>query len=190
MADDDLIELRPPAPGRVVPTTWGDVEIGNIVIDQKDRMHYVQKADSGWVQLKAVRTGEVAAVKRPLYTTAVRIYEPSEEECFAILNTELGAKFLMKDIEDREHTIARRLVWRMDPMKRDAKHLRDHLDMIHGVNVDDVLRKHDGTKVNPASRATKKAKLDELAELHDLVHDDPHAWPQSFPHHHARIQED
>lgn len=184
------IELRPPARGRVIDTTWGEVEVGNVVIDKKDRMHYVQKADSGWVQLKAVLDGATAAVKRPLYTTTVRIYEPSEEEALTILETELGAKFLMRDIEQREHTIARQLLWRMDPMARNAKHLRDHLDLIHAVNVDDVLRKHDGTKVNPKNKSQKQAALDELATVHDLVHDDPHAWPMAFPHHHARIQED
>lgn len=181
--------------GRVEPTTWGEVGIGSIVRDKRDRFHTVVDEKAGWLQLSAVRTGEITAVRRPAPDVPVDIYVPSEDEALRLLHAELGA-FFLRDIEDREHTVARTLRWRMDPMPPNATLLRDHLDMIHQINVNDVLRRHvkalEDRKAGKTKEAKKEAALraeaaiSELFAAHDEAHSDPQLWPMAFPHYHQK----
>lgn len=186
--------------GHVEPADWADVTLGHIVQDKKDRMHTVVgvSPDGSKVKLNACRTGEEVILSRP--SGAVNIYVPSESECKLLLLEELGARIL-RDIEDREHTIARSLLWRLDPVARTAKSLRDHMDMIHGeVYAEDQLYRHQkGVDLQKSAKARhdadgekegarlKKASLDMLAQMHDEMHADPHLHPMGFPHHHAKI---
>lgn len=181
---EETIKLRLREPGAMQTITWGELKVGHIMRDERDLMHTVVNDLRGWVQLKSVRTGELSPRRRPAPDTPVDIYVPSEEECLVLLREDLGARML-RDVERREHTIARRLNWRLEPVANNAKALRDHLDMIHAVNVDDVLRKHSGTPVNPAPKGQKAAALAELRRLHDLTHEDPETWPMVFPHIHT-----
>lgn len=165
-------------------TTWGRVEVGHIVRDKNDRIHTVVDERGNWLRLVACRTGADSTVIRPPGDQAVDIYVPTEEEAIDLLSADLGARYL-RMIEDREHTIARASRWKMEVLPRKAIAIRDHLDMIHQVNVDDVVRKWRGTEANPAKPAQKKAALDELVRAHEEVHADPTTWPQSFPHIHT-----
>lgn len=179
-----MTELRQREPGKIEPSTWGEVTVGNVVQDKRARLHTVLNDAAGWVQLKAVRAGEIVAVRRPPPETPVNIYVPSEDECLVLLREDLGARLLF-DIEERERSIAKALNWRVEPVANRAQALRDHLDMLHGINVDDVLRKHTGTKVNPAPKGQKAASLKELRDLHDEAHSDFDLWPMAFPHIHT-----
>jgi hypothetical protein len=182
MGDEDTLE--PVQQGEVQPTTWGEVAVGHIVRDKKFRMHTVVDERAGWLQLSAVRTGEVSTIRRPAPDTPVDIYVPSEQECLIALGS-LGPRYL-RDVEDREYTKTRSLMWRLDPVARSAKALRDHLDMIHGdVKVEDVVYAHNTAREKKDSPRAK-AKLQELVDLHDEMHADPHLWPQAFPHHHKK----
>lgn len=91
----------------------------------------------------------------------------------------------LREIEDRERTVARAALFRVDPIPRKAVALRDHIDWLHGVNVDDVLRRHNGTPTSPASKEAKKASVEELCQAHDEMHERPDLWPHSLPHHHS-----
>jgi hypothetical protein len=173
--------------GHVEATTWGEVAVGHIVRDQKDRFWTVVDERDGWLRLLGARTGESSSIKRPAGDTPTWIYVPSESEMLNLVQEELGAR-IIRLIEEREHTISRQKVWRQDPIPRNAHALQNHLDMLHGVNVDDVLRKWRGTEVKPSGPGAKKKALDELCELHDETHSDPHLWPAPWPHHHAGIE--
>jgi len=170
-------------PGHVEEVSWSDVGLGTIVRGKGDRMHTITREEQGWIELKAVKDGQRAVIKKPT-TGTVWAYVPSEDEALIMLNEGLGARML-QDIEMREHSIARALNWRMEPVKRTAQVLQNHLDMIHGIKVDDVLRRWQGTQANPATKQTRKQKLDELANLHDEAHADPDLWPMAFPHVHT-----
>lgn len=177
-------DLKRREPGQIEPSTWGEVGIGNIVRDKRGRLHTIVNDAAGWVQLKSVRVGEVVAVRRPAPETPVDIYVPSEEECLVLLREDLGARMLF-DIEERERSIAKALTWRVEPVANRAQALRDHLDMLHGINVDDVLRKNKGTEANPAPKGQRAAALKELRDLHDEAHSDHDLWPMAFPHVHT-----
>lgn len=169
-------------PGRMQRTTWGEVAVGHIVRDRNDRLWKVTKEGYGWVQL--TRGDEVVPMRKPDSINVVHIYVPSDEEALDLLDAVLGARKL-RIIEEREHTIARQLNWRMEPVARNARTLRDHLDLVHQVPVDDVLRRWAGTEANPATPKTRKQALDELAEAHDYAHANPDHFPQPFPHVHT-----
>lgn len=177
-------ELQPDI-GRMESTTWGGVMVGHIVRDQRDRLHTVVVAGPAIVEMIDAQ-GSRASIRRPLPERPVDIYVPSETERLQLLHQELGARIL-RDIEEREHTVARTLTWRLDPIARRLVVLRDHLDWMHGVNVDDVLRKGTGTKINPADAKAKKVSVEELCRLHDETHERPDLWPHSFVHYHAKI---
>ncbi len=185
---EEIIELRQREPGAIQAITWGELAVGHVYRDEKDLFHWVVQDKQGWVQLKSIRTGELIPLRRPAPDTPVDIYVPSEEECLVLLDEHLGAR-LLRDIERREHTIARRLNWRMEPLPNNAKALQGHIDMIHAVNVDDVLRKWKGTEANPSDRKTKAAALAELRQAHDEMHADPDTWPMVFPHVHTLEKE-
>lgn len=170
--------------GEMRQVTWGEVGLGNIVRDKVDRLHLVTKEGAGWVQLEAVKDGATAAMRKPASINNVWIYVPSETECRILLDKELGAR-LLRQVEDREHTKARALTWRVEPVKRGVVSLRDHIDFLHGVNVDDVLRRHNGTAANPSNKERKKASLEELVMAHDEMHADPDLWPHAKAHHHG-----
>lgn len=170
--------------GAIETTTWGQVGIGSIVRDKRGRLHTIIAEVEGWLRLRSAHPVTDTSVRRPADDGPVDIYVPSESEATALLNEALGARHL-KDIEGREFTIARRLNWRLEPVARKAKDLRDHIDMIHAVNVDDVLRKHKGTEVNPSNPGRRKAAIDELVEAHETMHDNPGDWPHAFPHMHT-----
>lgn len=186
----DLVR-RPP--GEVVEVPWADVGFGSIVRGKGDRMHTITREEQGWIELKAVKDGQRVVIKKPTEGT-IFAYVPSEEEALILLNEELGAR-LLRDIEEREHSIARALNWKMEPCASTPQALRDHLDMIHNINVDDVFRraqggtekeKKDMSKEGKAARRQRKIDaLAELRNLHDEAHTDPSLWPMRFPHTHT-----
>lgn len=171
-----------PERGHMEPTTWSRVEVGHIVRDQTDRFHTVLEIDHTLVKLKAAEHGVENVLLRPSDDRPVDIYVPSEQEALNLLDRELGARVL-RDYEEREHTIAQR--WRSpSPVGPKAVDIRDHIDMLHGVKVDDVLRKGAGTKVNPADKKQRAASLQELRDAHAEMHTHPGTWPMAFPHTH------
>lgn len=168
-------------------TTWGHVETGTVVRDKKDHLWIVGPADDGRLLLTPAHgRGDPILATRPPSDREVDIYVATEAEALALLHEELGARHL-RDIEEREHTIARALNWRVDPVRRNLTALRDHISWLHGFNVDDVWRKGTGTDVNPVDAKGKRASVDELCRAHDEAHADPETWPHSRPHHHAQI---
>lgn len=175
--------------GEIQSTTWREVGVGNIVRTPDLHMHSVVQEKQGWLLLERLgRKGEgletTPIPKHKQLDEPVEIYVPSEEECLNLLEKELGARML-REIEDREQTLSRRLNWRVEPVAASAKAMQTHIDMIHGVNVDDVLRKWQGTDVNPASKEQKRKSLAELRQAHDEMHADPDLWPMPFPHIHT-----
>jgi hypothetical protein len=164
--------------------TWGDVQLGDIVQDKNGRLHIVNGVYPN-VILLSTRL-DLHELKRPPDDRPVGIYYASEAEQADMAPEEMRHRML-RDIEERERTIARAALFRVDPIPRKAVALRDHIDWLHGVNVDDVLRRHNGTPVNPASKDAKKNAIEELCEAHDEMHLRPDLWPHSLPHHHARI---
>ena len=168
------------------PTTWGEVRIGDTVRDKEDRLWAVLDDHLGTLVLGSAHPRRETTMRRPDDDRPVDVYVPTETEAINLLDEELGARILV-DIERREHTIARALNWQVSPVARKAVALRDHLDWLHGINVDDVLRKHTGTAANPSSPARKKATVEELAQLHDEAHADPDTWPHAMAHFHAPI---
>lgn len=171
--------------GKMQPTTWGEIELGHIVRDQKDRLHTVIADDSDvTVTLRSAHPAKEVVMRRPPADRPVDIYVPSEEEALTLLGEVLGTRIL-RDIEEREHSIARALTMRLEPVPNKAQFLQNHLDMLHAINVDDVLRKNKGTEANPASRKTKADTLAELRDLHDEAHADPGLWPMAFTHVHT-----
>lgn len=169
--------------GHVEEVDWTDVGFGSIVRGKGDRMHTITREEQGWIELTAVKDGAVTKIKKPT-TGKVGAYVPSDEEALTLLNAELGAR-LLRDIEEREHSIARALNMRLEPVPNKANFLQNHLDMLHGINVDDVLRKHRGTEANPATKRTRAETLAELRNLHDEAHADPDLWPMAYAHVHT-----
>ena len=178
-----MTDLQPRKPGAIEQITWGQVAVGHILRLDGDRFHTVMQDKQGWVQLKSVHLENLWPMRRPDPAEPVDIYVPSEDEALALLHERVGA-MILRDIESREHSIARALQWQMEPIANTAAALRDHLDWMHGINVDDVLRHHAGTKVNPVPKGQKAAKLQELRGLHDEAHEDPDTWPMSRAHSH------
>lgn len=170
--------------GRVVDLTWGEVKVGDTVLDKTGRMHIVQVETRDEVLLLSAHPVGEVWINRPSAERAVQVYRPSEQEALVLLQDELGAR-LLRDIEEREHTLARRAHFRVDPIKRTATALRDHISWLHGFNVDDVWRKHAGTDANPSDKERKKASIEELCQAHDEAHERPDIWPHDIPHHHA-----
>jgi len=194
MPEPDEEGLLPMIRGQVEPSDWSAIDVGHIVQDKKDRMHTVLDVspDKTMIKLKAARTGEEVVMRRP--AGEVNIYVPSEQECYGLLHADLGASYL-RDIEHREHIVAKALLWRMDPIPNNPTALRDHIDMAHQVYVNDVLGRYtsgaeqlkgiDPEKKKKGARK-KKASLEELRAAHDEFHSDPHLWPQAIVHHHAK----
>lgn len=186
-------ELVRRQPGHMEQIPWPHVDIGHVVRLDKDRMWTVTDRKQGWIKRRAVKDGEIVVEKQPTSGMA-DIYVPSEDECVILLHDELGAR-LLRDIEEREHSIARALTWRMEPLASTPLDLRDHLDMIHNIPVDDVYRRAGGgteaerkDKSKAGTAARRQRKIDALAEmrsLHDQAHDDPALWPMRFPHVHT-----
>jgi hypothetical protein len=177
-----MADLLAPDRGQMEQTTWAEVTVGHIVRDANDRLWTILGDKTGWIKERMVLTGEERVRHKP--SGNVSIYVPSESECRDLLDAELGARIL-RLIEDREHTIHRAAMFRVDPVRRAVNPLRDHIDWFHGVNVDDVWRRHNGTKANPSDKARKKASLEELVEAHDEMHADPYMWPHRMAHHHG-----
>jgi hypothetical protein len=175
--------------GHIESTTWGEIEVGHIVRDKNDHLHTVANDDGTFVTLTPAHGRDpVVSIRRPAADRPVDIYVPSEAEAVNLLDKELGARYL-RFAEETAHSVARALNWRVDPIPRKLIALRDHIDWLHGANVDDVLRKGTGTKINPADTKRKKASIEELCQAHDEMHADPATWPMPFAHHHARIEE-
>jgi len=191
-ADEELL-ITPVPRGAVRPATWGEVAVGDIVQDKKDRLHAVVRLEGGQVWLLSAKLEEVA-MQVPPADRPVNIYVPSEREAENIAHPHLGASYL-RDIEHREHMVAKALLWRMDPIPNNATALRDHIDMAHGVYVNDVLGRYnsgveaqkglDPDKKKEGAKK-KKASLEELRAAHDEFHSDFHLWPQNIVHHHAK----
>jgi hypothetical protein len=165
--------------------TWGDVQLGDIVQDKNSNLHFVITLYDNVVQLASTRL-TTAQITRPADDHPVNVYLPTGDEM-----SDMGAADMqyrtLRQIEERERTISQSSKFRVDPIPRRAVALRDHIDWLHGVNVDDVLRRHQGTAVNPSSKEAKKASIAELCEAHDEMHARPDLWPHSLPHHHAVI---
>jgi hypothetical protein len=157
------------------------------VVDKKGRLHTVTAIHPAGALFELESAHPVKRTVVEPGGGPVDTYVPSEEEALILLQDELGARLLF-DIQDRERTLAGRAQFRVDPVKRTAVKLRDHIDWLHGVNVDDVLRRHQGTDVNPSTPKAKRASVEELAQAHDEMHDRPDIWPHSLPHHHARLE--
>lgn len=171
----------------IATRTWGEVEIGDIVRDKEDHLWWVRGAwptnhPEGRLGI-LVDNGTKKIEVYPLPATPVDIYVPTEAEAANLVIAELGGRVL-KMIEEREHTIARAQTWRLQPLPAVATAIRDHLDMIHQVPVDDVLRRWQGTVANPATKKTRAEALAELREAHEWAHEHPDQFPQSFPHVH------
>jgi hypothetical protein len=166
--------------------TWGDVQTGDIVRDLTGNLH-VATVTEGAPSVGLLSTKlEMRWIARPPDDRSVDVYVPTEGEAADLRHYDVRERML-RQIEERERTIARAALFRVDPTPRRAVALRDHIDWLHGVNVDDVLRRHSGTPVNPASKEAKKASIEELCEAHDEMHARPDLWPHSLPHHHATI---
>lgn len=176
--------------GTMERTTWGDVEVGHIVRDKNDRLWTVIEQKDGWLLIQRENDAHVLETvgipKFDRLEDEAWIYVPSDEEARDLAGAVLGGR-LLRMVEEREHTLARALNWRVDPVPRKAVKLRDHIDWLHGVNVDDVLRRHDGTDANPSNPERKKASVEELCRAHDEMHADPDAWPHHYAHHHASL---
>jgi hypothetical protein len=162
---------------------WGPVEIGDIVRDKKDHLWWVREYRIIENDLLLDNGREQVRMNRPPADWPVDVYVPTEAEAVNLAIEALGGRML-KQIEEREHDLARRHTWRLEPVARRPAVIRDHLDMIHQVPVDDVLRRWQGTAVNPASKQTRKQALDELVEAHQYVHDHPEDFPSPLPHVH------
>lgn len=173
-----------PQRGQIEPTTWREVHVGNIVRDKKDRFWTVVDEQTGWVKLQAAKDGDIKSMPKP--AGEVDIYVPSEFECLTWLREELGARGL-REIEEREHTVARQLNWRLEPLPRSAVKIRDHIYMVHGsVYVDDLLGRFQRAK-ETGDKVRAKVQLDTLVEAHATMHEDPGTYPMAYPHHHAPI---
>jgi hypothetical protein len=166
--------------------TWKDIQLGDIVQDKNGNLHAVTTLDDDTVTLLSTKLTVFQMERRLRGTQIVAVYIPTEGEAADLAHHDLGERML-RQIEERERTIARAALFRVDPIPRKAVALRDHIDWLHGVNVDDVLRRHNGTPVNPASKDAKKLAVEELCEAHDEMHARPDLWPHSLPHHHKRI---
>lgn len=192
-----MIEVGPdyvaPERGGMQPSTWHDVEVGNVVRDRNGRLHTVSAIDSQYVTLTPAHgRGEPVTIVRPPDEREVEIYVPSEQEAINLLHEELGARVL-RDIEEREHTIRRASSWKLEPCEPNVNALRDHIDMIHERNP------HVGTllsRYNPSTKPTtkegraelkekRKQILQEMLDIHVELHQDPHIWPMAFPHTHT-----
>lgn len=163
-------------------TTWADVQIGDTVFDKKGKLWRVTAERDGWLRIdngKAIHN-----LRRPPDDHEVEMYRPTEQEAINLAIEELGGRIL-RMIGERERSIRRAQTWQVEPVTRKANAIRDHIDWFHACNVDDVLRRHDGTKANPSSTARKRAALAELVEAHDYLHDNPDAFPMNKPHVHV-----
>lgn len=191
--------LRLPEPGSIEPFDWSQVEVGHIVQDKKGHLHTVVDISPDGTKLRLRSTHPAKEVVVPRPAGPVMIYIPSDEEALQLVNAELGARYL-RTFEEREHTIAARGRFRMDPMPNSVQALHNHLDMAHSLPVNDVVYRFqkgvdqlkeagqrndaDGKKVGAK---LKKASLEELRQAHDEAHADPHTWPMAIPHHHAAV---
>lgn len=181
-----MTEVFEPAKlGHIESATWRDIHIGHIVRDKKDRLWTVIDEKTGFVKLQAVKDGVIRVQQKP--AGEVDIYVPSEDECKDLLVEGLGAS-LLRIIEEREHSLARALNWRLEPLTgRGVVKLRDHITMIHGgVYVEDLLGRWQRAK-EAGDKVRQKDQVDQLLDAHATMHDDPHGYPMAYPHHHAAI---
>ena len=170
--------------GHVEMIPWDEVLVGHILRRNDGELWTVTDQKNGWALL--ARNGETIGIPQfQRGTQLVASYVPSEGEALDLLHRDLGARIL-KQIEETQRTLSKAAEFRVDPIARKATALRDHIDWLHGVNVDDVLRRHNGTPTSPASKETKKASVQELCDAHDEMHERPDLWPHSLPHHHAK----
>ena len=192
-APDEELLITPVPRGEIVRISWGAVVVGDIVRDKKDHLHAVVRLEDGRVWLLSTSLVE-AVMPLPPAESMVDTYVPSEREA-ANLETNQGPAIL-RDIERREHTIARAPMWRMDPIANTPAALHNHLDMAHQLPVNDVVgRYNSGVEqlkgIDPEKKkegsAKKRASLAELRQAHDEAHNDPNAWPMAIVHHHAKI---
>lgn len=183
-----MTDLEHAPPGQMESTTWAAVGIGNIVRDKNDRLHTVMPSPLGdhRITLQAARDGKLVSMDRPPDDHPVDIYVPSESECRTLLHDELGAR-LLRDVEEREHTIARALNWRLEPVKRSIVAIRDHIVMVHSsAYVEDLVGRWRTAKEN-GDKVRAKEQLDTIADAHATMHADPHSYPMAYPHYHAAI---
>lgn len=193
-----MIEVGPdyvaPERGAMQSSTWGEVGFGSIVQDKNGHLHRITEDDGRMVKLVAAHGRQPVAVfiQRPAVDREVLVYVPSEQEAINLLHEELGARVL-REIEEREHTIRRASSWELEPCEPNVNALRDHIDMIHGRNP------HVGTllsRYNPSTKPTtkkgraelkekRKQILQEMLDIHVELHQDPHIWPMAFPHTHT-----
>lgn len=192
-----MIDVGPdyvtPERGHMQPNIWRDVGLGNVVRDKNGRLHTIVEDEGGYVTLAPAHGwGTRVSIPRPPDDRDVQVYVPSEQEALNLLHAELGARVL-REIEEREHTIARASSWKLEPCEPNVNALRDHIDMIHGRNP------HVGTllsRYNPSTKPTtkegraelkekRKQILQEMLDIHVELHQDPHIWPMAFPHTHT-----
>lgn len=157
------------------PGTWGELSVGALM-QAPDLKHWmvVDEAIDGvgqrWLRIMS-RYKECRSVPRRPDDTPVTIVEASEEEAVQLLVSQLGAHHILMFADDA--TVGRRAVrWRMAPINtkgRGAKErIRDHIDMHHGIYVDD---------------GWAKKTTAELIQAHDEMHETD---SMISPHHHEK----
>lgn len=158
-------------------TTWAEVGPG-VLLQDPNLKHWlvVDEAADGlgqrWLRIMS-RWKEFRSVLRRPDPTPVVIVEASEDEAVQAVVSQLGGHHLAMFADDL--TVGRRAArWVMDPINtkgRGAKErIRDHIDMHHGVYVNDGW--------------TNK-KTPELVQAHDEMHADE-TLTMLMPHVHKK----
>lgn len=155
--------------------TWGELTVG-VLTQAPDLKHWmvVGEATDGlgqrWIRIMS-RWKEYRSVERRPDHEPIVIVEATEEEAIQLARMELGAHHIVMIADDQ--TLGRRATrWRMDPINHKGRggkdRLRDHIDMHHGVYVND---------------GWSKKTVAELVQAHGEMHADE-TLTMSTPHHH------
>lgn len=159
------------------PGTWGELTVGTTLQDPSLK-HWLVIAEAvdgvgqRWLRIMSKYKEERSVPRRPADTPIV-IVEASEDEAVQALVSQLGAHQILMFADDQ--TVTRRAVrWSMKPINtkgRGAKErIRDHIDMHHGVYVND---------------GWAKKTTSELVEAHQQMHSDENLH-MLMPHNHEK----
>lgn len=162
-------------------TTWAEVTVGTVIQDPKLKHWLVvgeaPDANTGapLVQISDSRK-DTMWVPRRVPEAPIVVLEAADDEALSIVQKFMPGSQVLKLANDT--TLPRRaLRWKVAPINGKGKgardRIRDHIDMMHSVYVND--RWADTT--NP-----KTAK--ELMQAHDEMHEEA-TMTMSTPHHHA-----
>lgn len=155
--------------------TWGELTVSSIVQDEKLK-HWMVMAEAvdgigqKWLRIMS-RYKEYRSVPRRPDGTPIVIVEATEEEAVQLARMELGAHHILT-IADDQTTARRATLWRMDEIKTKGRggkdRIRDHIDMHHGVYVND---------------GWSKKTVSELVIAHEEMHAEE-TLTMNMPHHH------